>query len=77
MTDRLKGVVVTFDKDYRDDDAEVILNAIRMIKGVLSVEPATKDYNDLMNRSRIAIQLKSKVITAISEVFKEADEKGL
>jgi hypothetical protein len=35
MTDRLKGCVVTFDQDLRTDDAEAILNAIRMVKGVL------------------------------------------
>jgi len=38
MTDRLKGILVTFEKDIREDDAEKILTAIKMIRGVLSVK---------------------------------------
>lgn len=30
MTERLKGVYVAFNEDYREDDAEQILAAIRM-----------------------------------------------
>lgn len=38
MTDRLNGCVVVFEKDIRVDDAEAILDAIRMVKGVLAVK---------------------------------------
>ena len=31
MTDRVKGLVVTLNEDYRTDDVEVIINAIRRI----------------------------------------------
>lgn len=37
MTDRLHSLTVVLDKEYRDDDAEAILDAIRMIKGVAEV----------------------------------------
>ena len=44
MTDRHAGYVVTLAKDIRDDDAgESVLVAIRMIKGVISVEPVVAD----------------------------------
>ena len=40
MTDRIRTVTVLLDNDYRvGDDAEVIIQAIRMIKGVESVTP--------------------------------------
>lgn len=39
MTDRHSGYVVALSRDIRDDDAEHIINAIRMIKGVRSVKP--------------------------------------
>lgn len=39
MTERHSGYVVALDHDIRDDDAEAVINAIRMIKGVLSIEP--------------------------------------
>ena len=38
MTDRYNFLVVVLEENIRDDDAETILNAIRMVKGVLSVE---------------------------------------
>jgi hypothetical protein len=35
MTDRHAGYVVVLERDIREDDAEVILSAIGMVKGVL------------------------------------------
>ncbi len=40
MTDRHAGYIVVLAENIREDDAaEGILNAIRMIRGVLSVQP--------------------------------------
>ena len=44
MTDRHAAYIVTLDQDIREDDAEAILNALRMVKHVLSVEPVVADY---------------------------------
>ena len=38
MTDRIKGFVVTLAPDIREDDAEPIAEAIRLLKGVISVD---------------------------------------
>lgn len=46
MTDRHSGYVVVLDHDMREDDAEAILNAIRMIKGVATVEPVVSSLLD-------------------------------
>lgn len=49
MTDRIQGFVVSLDKEIREDDIEYIVNAIRMIKHVESVEPIKADpYYDVM-----------------------------
>ena len=53
MTDRMKGCVVSFDRDIREDDVELLVNAIKMIKGVLSVELSVADIDDHINRDRI------------------------
>lgn len=37
MTQRVKGLVVTLDQDYREDDMEAIAQAIRMVRGVADV----------------------------------------
>lgn len=44
MTDRHAGYLITLAEDVREDDAEHVLNALRMIKGVATVEPVVSDY---------------------------------
>ena len=65
MTDRLKGFVVTLQRDIRDDDAQPIIDAIKMIKGVLDVEPSISDIDDQMNRSVVKQELREKLWKAL------------
>jgi hypothetical protein len=65
MTDRLKGLIVTFEKDIRDDDAQGVIDAILMIKGVLSVTTSVSTSDDSMNRLRIRHELKEKLFEAL------------
>ena len=37
MTDRFNALTVVLENDIRSDDAEVLLSAIRQLRGVLSV----------------------------------------
>jgi len=60
VTDRLKGVYVTFDKDYRTDDAEQIIEAIKMIKCVSDVKGLVVDHEDWMNRARVKDEMRDK-----------------
>lgn len=68
MTDRIRGVYVTFDKDYRDDDAEPILDAIRMIKGVVDVSPHVTDLSDHDARMKVRYQFASDVLEPHKEL---------
>lgn len=45
MTDRYNTLTVVLERDTRDDDAEALLNAIRMMKGVLTVEGNVSDVS--------------------------------
>jgi hypothetical protein len=67
VTDRFKGVTVTFDRDIRDDDAEYIINAIRMIKGIIDVTPSVTNFDDYMNRARIRHEIEDKIWKALRE----------
>lgn len=60
MTDRVKGFTVTLEKDIRIDDVEVIMQAIRMIRGIADVEPIISTSEDHMNRQRIKYELREK-----------------
>jgi hypothetical protein len=44
MTDRHAGYLVTLAEDWREDDAEHVINALRMVRGVADVTPIVADY---------------------------------
>lgn len=67
MTDRLKGVEVIFDKDYREDDAERLLDAIRMLRGVALVRPIVSDPLDSMEVSRAKWELRAKLFDLLKD----------
>lgn len=46
MTDRVKALTVTLEKDIRDDDIETLVNAIKMLKGILDVENLIVTHED-------------------------------
>lgn len=68
MTDRVKGLVVSLDADYRDDDVQEIINAIKMIKGVEDVNMSVVDHNDWMNRSRIGSEFQRKILEVLRDL---------
>jgi hypothetical protein len=43
MTDRHTGYLVTLETDIREDDAQRIIEALLMVRGVLGVESVTSD----------------------------------
>ncbi len=65
MTDRLKGFVVILDEDIREDDAQPILDAIQMIRGVLEVTPMVNKMEDLMARERVRAELEGKLFAVL------------
>lgn len=68
MTNSLKGVFVSFDNDIMEDDAEFIMSAIKMIKGVQSVEANVVNADDWMNRERIRIEMKQKIYDSLKNI---------
>lgn len=70
MTDRIRHVTITLDKDYRDDDAEAILSAIKMIKGVGSVKPNIVEGGEDLAREAVRVDLEGKLYRALEGVFR-------
>lgn len=56
MTKRHAGYVVVLESDIREDDAEEIMNAIRLIRGVVAVQivEATPDLEIVQKRRDVA-----------------------
>lgn len=68
MTDRHAGYVVALDKNMREDDAQAILSAISMIRGVLAVKPVESDP-----MSEIAgIRVRREILRKMYEAFEGA-----
>lgn len=70
MTDRLKGAIVTFDRDIREDDADGILAAIAHIKGIVSVQPVQAEAGDVITAMRVKAAIASKMYDFLSEIEK-------
>jgi hypothetical protein len=67
MTDRLSGFIVTLERDIREDDAEAIVNAIGMLRGVSNVEPIKADYHTRMAVHQAKDELRKKILDLILE----------
>lgn len=65
MTDRFHSLTVVLEQDTRDDDAEPILQAIRMIKGVLSVSGTVADIESHMAEDRARQDITVRVFEAL------------
>lgn len=61
MSDRIKGLTVVFEKDYREDDIERLLQAICLFRGVLLVQVIKTDPADFIERSRVRNELTEKL----------------
>jgi len=65
MTDRINGFWVALAADTREDDFEATMAAVRMIKGVLAVEPHVTAYSDWVAEQRIRRELIGKLHEAL------------
>lgn len=68
MTARHAGYIVTLADDVREDDAEHILTALRMISGVVSVTPVTADIGQVVARERVQAEIREKVLRLLEEL---------
>jgi hypothetical protein len=52
MTDRHAAYIVVLRGDIREDDARAVMTALRMVSGVVSVEPVPVSYDQVIARGR-------------------------
>ena len=67
MSDRIKGLIVMFDKDYKNEDAESIAHAIRMIYGVAKADFLVANIDDYLARNKVRLELKEKLWDVLKE----------
>lgn len=69
MTDRHIGYEVILDSDIREDDAEYVINALRMVKGVRSVTPVAATSASAMTERRVRLDLEDRIVRAVRDEF--------
>lgn len=65
MTDRVHSLTVVLKEDTRVDDVESISNAIRMVRGVISVEGNVADSTSYMAEERARQELGRKLLDVV------------
>lgn len=76
MTDRVGALCVVLEKDIRDDDVAPLVDAIRMMRGVLSVTFEPVDgYQAHVARERAATVLGEKVAQVFRD-FRQGSDRG-
>lgn len=68
MTDRYNALTVSLERDIRDDDAEIIINAIKMIRGVSDVTGNIVDPDSFVAESRARERITDKLYALIKEI---------
>jgi len=62
MTDRFHSLTVVLEKDIRSDDAEGLIQAIRHMRGVISVSGNVSDIVHYMAQERARHELGKKLL---------------
>lgn len=71
MTDRHSAYIVVLKDDIREDDAKWTINALRMVKGVASVEPVVADTDQQIAHIRVDHEWRDRIL----KMLKDAEEK--
>lgn len=61
MTDRIKGLTVTLAENMRADDAQTIIDAIAMLRGVINVVPLIASSEDHFARVQAKHELREQL----------------
>ncbi len=65
MTAHLKGLTVCFEDDIREDDAQAVIAAIKMVKGVADVVPLVSSPQDWLARVRVRGELSNQILDVL------------
>ena len=65
MTDRFNYLIVALEQDTRDDDAQPLIDAIRLMQGVADVEGNVSDYDSWTSDARAHRELGTRILKAL------------
>lgn len=65
MTNRFYALTVILEKDVREDDCEPLIDAIKILRGVLDVKPHIANPDTWMAEERARQDLGTKILKAL------------
>jgi hypothetical protein len=65
MTTRHTGYIVVLEKDIREDDAEAVITALTMVRGVLTITPIEANPESRIAEERVRQELRIKLFAAL------------
>lgn len=65
MTDRVHSLIVVFDKDYREDDAQPLMDAIRMLRPVIEVRSVVGTPEHYAAREQAKAELRAQLFAVL------------
>lgn len=65
MTDRINYLTVALDHDIRDDDIQPLIQAIKLLRGVLTVESNVADPSDWLAEERARREIGQKLLDVV------------
>jgi hypothetical protein len=67
MSDRHAGYLVTLAEDVKDEDAQAIIAALGMVKGVLKVRPVVANPMTYIGRDRADVEWRERIHALLNE----------
>lgn len=68
MTTRHRGYVVVLERDIREDDAEAVINALKMVRGVIDVKPVESNIDAEISGVRARTEVRQKIYNVLKEL---------
>ncbi len=67
VTDRVHSITVVLDQDIRVDDVQPIVDAIRMLRGVIAAKPNVRDLGAYVAEQRVRVELRERLWKALED----------
>ena len=67
MTDRHAGYLITLADDIREDSDQAVITALRMVKGVLAVEPVPATYELVIAKQRVDREWRKRILDLLDD----------
>lgn len=68
MSDHYNALIVTLEDDLSQENAQPLIDAIKQLRGVLSVDPHVRDVNGYVAQIRARTEVIEKLIGVIDEL---------